>query len=1042
MNRIAWVLAAFFCILVLAGQASAADDYIARFSFTNNMNDATGTSHGYQGAGSFVTSYPSYNLTGDGSTHSLQTPASSTNEPETGLISTSTAWSVAYWAYNDDWDDADTEFVIYTTDSSSGNVPSLYHQDGNGKQVFGAQDGSHTESTSYGSLADDSSGWHHFALVWNNTDKSFIAYVDGVEGNSSTFSTISLSAVNDDYCLGHKCSLSAGDRQLNGYLDELRVYNRMLSSTEVQNLYNFGTTISSGFYVTINAPADNDHTKDDPVLLNFTLSDVATTADCQLYIDDTYETNKTGLLTGTHNFSISLSEGSHDWYINCLSGGSWDSEPNRTIVIDLTNPDITINPGNFFNTLNTSIIYRHQTPNVTFDIDLDDTNLWAFQINVSAGGVTLWEYNRTGLAVSTLNIANETSIAAWPDGEVNVSIYVEDDHTAEAIPDYDYDITAQSITYTTPTNTITLEAVEGNLNSIDTEKLLDRYTFGFTWNSARTEHQVDVSCDEALHYRGGLYLWPTFVCGKNWVDFVPNGMTMEDFEDVVVTQKTPYKYNLNFKTAENVQGIDWRSLGGLNNVTERYSFTINNTPGQVQNLTENATYNDAIYVSWDTQAGTNHTLLYLDGIYNTSTSNTYYNFTGLTGGTEYLITAYAANASDVNYASSSENNITATTNYNTTWVIIAQNDTGEQLSNISITISGEDAYYLATTFDKNITLYGVKPQDYEIVAEKTGFGDVFSAETVLDNATTTTTLTFDDTAGSVVFYVHDLYDRIIYQATIRITREADGLFIGQKNTDLAGSAAFDLGATTKYYVNITKDGYVPHYQILEPVLTEYTIYLEEVETEFKSPYTGITANFTPTSTFLLNDTNYDFTFLFDSTYWTVTGCGVYVYNEDNTLLGSTFTTTCTGSVAKTVGTGTHEQIRVRGLLELNNTYNITFNQNYNVNYYVGGNYTLKYFFDDLRAFSGSGFDGFGRVALTILVIITITVLTTVKMEWLGDSERVLIFITALVLFASYLNFLYLDIPMIPFDFIKQYGVFLLLFILTASVSAKNWGVTN
>lgn len=81
----------------------------------------------------------------------------------------------------------------------------------------------------YPSLANNN--WHHIAITYDKS--SLILYIDGINKAETSYS--SDIQTNGDVDLGRH-SLGGGEN-FNGRLDELAVYNRALSSSEIQNLY-------------------------------------------------------------------------------------------------------------------------------------------------------------------------------------------------------------------------------------------------------------------------------------------------------------------------------------------------------------------------------------------------------------------------------------------------------------------------------------------------------------------------------------------------------------------------------------------------------------------------------------------------------------------------------------------------------------------------------------------------------------------------------------------------------------------------------------
>lgn len=119
---------------------------------------------------------------------------------------------------------------------------------------FGTNDGSGTQDdlglaiddgTNYGQVWINNGfndlGWHHVVAIINRGDNKLHMYLDGVlRDDTVTFQSISsvgalTNAVNFD--IG---GTSLGSQTVNGSIDDVRVYNRALSASEVLQLYNMG----------------------------------------------------------------------------------------------------------------------------------------------------------------------------------------------------------------------------------------------------------------------------------------------------------------------------------------------------------------------------------------------------------------------------------------------------------------------------------------------------------------------------------------------------------------------------------------------------------------------------------------------------------------------------------------------------------------------------------------------------------------------------------------------------------------------------------
>ncbi|MDP3989038.1 MAG: LamG domain-containing protein [bacterium] len=85
--------------------------------------------------------------------------------------------------------------------------------------------------------------WNHVVLVFDGT--SLTIYQDGVYANSSTFAQTSVNVNASDFYISNQ--FATNFYRFHGDIDDVRVYNRALSTDEVNHLYKLGATIASGF---------------------------------------------------------------------------------------------------------------------------------------------------------------------------------------------------------------------------------------------------------------------------------------------------------------------------------------------------------------------------------------------------------------------------------------------------------------------------------------------------------------------------------------------------------------------------------------------------------------------------------------------------------------------------------------------------------------------------------------------------------------------------------------------------------------------------
>ena len=134
-----------------------------------------------------------------------------------------------------------------------------------------------------------------------------------------------------------------------GSIDEVGIWSRAITLTEITQLYNDGTGISwidvfnEVPSVVLNSPANDTTQTTSLITLNTTVTDNAQVDNVTLYIDGVLnETNSSGF-NGTYIFTKYLTEGNHNWSILAYDNESASNQSEtRTITIDRTSPIINI----------------------------------------------------------------------------------------------------------------------------------------------------------------------------------------------------------------------------------------------------------------------------------------------------------------------------------------------------------------------------------------------------------------------------------------------------------------------------------------------------------------------------------------------------------------------------------------------------------------------------------------------------------------------------------------------------------------------------
>ena len=153
----------------------------------------------------------------------------------------SAKFTLSGWFNRDTFTTDDTITAKSNGQAASDTGYNAYIDDSTDKLTFVANDGTDQyklESTS----TFTATGWHHYALVWNESGASQTdLYIDGVAENATATGTFAnVNSMANSVALRVGAESDAGN-PFDGKLDEIRLYRRAFSSDEVANLYRLST---------------------------------------------------------------------------------------------------------------------------------------------------------------------------------------------------------------------------------------------------------------------------------------------------------------------------------------------------------------------------------------------------------------------------------------------------------------------------------------------------------------------------------------------------------------------------------------------------------------------------------------------------------------------------------------------------------------------------------------------------------------------------------------------------------------------------------
>ncbi|MHC4888393.1 MAG: InlB B-repeat-containing protein, partial [Planctomycetota bacterium] len=194
--------------------------------------------------------------------------------------------AIALWSYAESFSGT-VQYLFSQATQPWSNRIQLYTDDTDGYLDLGLGD-SHTRRTQIHNL--DTQRWYHIALTWNGG--IYVVYVDGTASATGTYT--GLSTLESYADIGNDGSRSDRTGAFNGRIDEVRLYNRALSASEVSGLAN-----TSGNTYTLSITAVNGSVTRTPNQASY---DSGTTVTLQALANTDYNfVNWSGDASGSSN---------------------------------------------------------------------------------------------------------------------------------------------------------------------------------------------------------------------------------------------------------------------------------------------------------------------------------------------------------------------------------------------------------------------------------------------------------------------------------------------------------------------------------------------------------------------------------------------------------------------------------------------------------------------------------------------------------------------------------------------------------------------
>jgi len=423
-------------------------------------------------------------------------------------------------------------------------------------------------------------------------------YINGSVSGTPTADLSNIDTNGEPITIGKETKCGTAEF-FDGTIDEVGVWNRSLTPTEIQEVFE----LTSNFY-TSSAPSasfvdptpPNGANNNTNVTINVSCS--TNTSTVYLYMDtNNPPTTKVLDNSSTWEYTTSYGDNAEYFYMaQCYdANGFGDNTSVRNWTLDTVSPNI-----NFLSPELNTRKHPYDDSNINVTITFNDTNLYRYSINITNSSGVGYYYNVTN-ATSTFETFSELiDITSFPVGTYTINATATDSHTELIIKDYEVSKVVDKISFETDSkNIIEIQAL--GANSSEYTKLTDRYSYGFTYDM-KSSDIVKTANGYILKYyltsnKPLIYLPNTNYRGHfitineqgrgNWIDFeamIPNENINKNVVNVIKQNDYFYIVELNIELSTKIidekdviSKITFNSIGGLNVKSETRDFTIGAT---------------------------------------------------------------------------------------------------------------------------------------------------------------------------------------------------------------------------------------------------------------------------------------------------------------------------------------------------------------------------------------------------------------------------------------------------------------------------------
>jgi len=323
-------------------------------------------------------------------------------------------------------------------------------------------------------------------IIRDDTAKEWKVYKNGTNIENVSYTNSATGGTEGRTYLGIAgTNLGDSNRHFSGVMDEFVIWNRILSGSEIQDLWNNGEGLNYGtigVLTTLNSPIDTYNSTSRTITFNGTVSSDVGIANVSLIINGNYNETNTSGLNGDYIFTKTLSDGNYNWtYEACNINSVCVNATVRTFSIDTT-PFIQFESPTYANDTNSI------SPYIPVNVSLTETYYKNITFDFYNANGTLISYSFT----DTTRFINNS----FADGiyYYNVTVW-----------------TTTGQTNSTKTRKITIDSIPPKITILAPPTIIDFHVVNenlyFNWSAN------DTHLDSCWYNYGGINT--TVVCADN-----------------------------------------------------------------------------------------------------------------------------------------------------------------------------------------------------------------------------------------------------------------------------------------------------------------------------------------------------------------------------------------------------------------------------------------------------------------------------------------------------------------------------------------------